>query len=213
MTVPTTTGTTPADSSTTRHQPRTTRSVTRELSLLAILIIGVLLLWPAKWGGVFGIVLVNGHSMEPTFHTGDVVISMKATSYQRGDIIAYEVSDSTIGKGGHVIHRIVGITRVHGEPVFTTRGDNNPSDDPWTVSSHDVFGRKIIAIPAIGKYMVSSHGSLLLGGVLAVAVIIAVWPSSSRHSKHARRGQSAHGANSAAMATSPSNTVDSSDQA
>ena len=45
MTVPTTTGTTPADSSTTRHQPRTTRSVTRELSLLAILIIGVLPLW------------------------------------------------------------------------------------------------------------------------------------------------------------------------
>ncbi len=39
---------------------------------------------PAKLGGAAGYVLVNGISMEPRFHTGDLVIVRQADRYQVG---------------------------------------------------------------------------------------------------------------------------------
>lgn len=122
--------------------------------------------------------------MEPTFHTGDIVISMKAPDYKVGDIVAYEVSDKTIGTGRHVIHRIIGITEKNGSPVYSTRGDNNPSDDPWTVTKHDVFGKQLVVIPKVGSFFLSSQGPTALGAVLAIVVVLAIWPSPSKHSKH-----------------------------
>ncbi len=189
MSAPSTDDQSASGASVSSHQSVKHHTRIRNAALLAVLIIGIILLWPAKWGGLFGIIVVDGHSMEPTFYTGDVVISMKSTDYHVGDIIAYQVSDSKIGKGGHVIHRVVKIAQVNGQSIYTTKGDNNPGTDPWSVTKSDIFGKKLLIIPKIGTYLDSSQGSILLGAILATVVVVAIWPSSSRHGKRSRHAQ------------------------
>ncbi len=71
--------------------------------------IGLAAIWlafaPANLGGQVSYVLVNGISMEPGFHTGDLAIMRLATNYQVGDIVAY--ADAQMN--ANVIHRIIGI--------------------------------------------------------------------------------------------------------
>lgn len=166
------------------HRLRHTKRTRIKSAILAVvLVLGVALLWPAQWGGLFGIVIVNGHSMEPTFYTGDVVISAKAPSYSVGDVIAYKVTDRQIGSGGHVIHRIVKITQENGQTTYVTRGDNNKTDDPWKVQRSGILGRQMLIIPKVGSYVMSSQGGLVVGIVLAVIVIAALWPSKSKHGR------------------------------
>jgi signal peptidase I len=61
-------------------------------------------------------VIVNGISMEPGFHKGDLVIILAADSYHVGDIVAYRHPDI-----GPIIHRIV----EQKDDRFVLRGDNN----------------------------------------------------------------------------------------
>lgn len=163
------------------------RITAKSMVLVVVLIIGTLLLWPAKWGGVTGIVIVEGHSMEPTFHTGDVIITLKSFDYHVGDIIAYEVSDNQIGQGGHVIHRIASVKSTADTVVYQTKGDNNPDPDPWTVSKNDIYGKKIIQIPNLVTVMRGTTASLIVGGILAILVIFFIWPNKKedkgRHSR------------------------------
>src|SRR5437868_9645307 len=43
---------------------------------------------PAQLGGPATFVVVQGVSMEPTYHTGDLVISHRQSSYAVGDVVA-----------------------------------------------------------------------------------------------------------------------------
>lgn len=89
------------------------------------------LLRPTALGGSTSYILVNGHSMEPTYHTGDLVIVQKHHSYGIGDKVAYRAM------GEFIIHRIVG---GDGTAGFTMRGDNNNFDDPFTPATQNIGG-------------------------------------------------------------------------
>lgn len=56
---------------------RVRAEVFAQTALAACLIV---LIWPASLGGAFGVVAVAGHSMEPTFELGDVVITGSSQS-------------------------------------------------------------------------------------------------------------------------------------
>ncbi len=73
----------------------------------------------------FTLVVVEGHSMEPLFQSGDLVLVQKVPPDQIhiGDIIVYR------GCGGHlIIHRVVDICK-GGSYCFLTWGDNNRIPD------------------------------------------------------------------------------------
>ena len=86
-----------------------------------ILIAGLLIVWiafaPVRIGGQASYVMVNGMSMEPGYHTGDLVIVRKAQTYQVGDVVTYRDAEM----GAYVIHRIIGIE----QGQFILKGDNN----------------------------------------------------------------------------------------
>lgn len=89
------------------------------------------------------IVVTRGDSMQPTIHTGDLVLAWPASSYNVGDVVAYRSSmlDTT------VLHRIVR----HDEGGWTFQGDNNSWLDPEQPSDEQLLGRQILHVPNAGS--------------------------------------------------------------
>lgn len=160
-----------------QQQPKTLGGARRVFGWLLLVVI-VVALWPATWGGLTGITIVNGKSMEPVYETNDVVLTLRQSSYGMGDVVSYEVPAGQDGAGGRVIHRIIAVDDSGEKPVFTTQGDNNPSVDPWEFSTSDVVGKATLRVPRIGAAFSGSSG-LLLGAVAGFAVLVVLWPSRS----------------------------------
>jgi signal peptidase I len=113
------------------------------------LVVLVCLLWmqylrPQSLGGNAGYVLVSGQSMEPRYHTGDMVLVEKQASYHPGQVIAYRVPKGDPMAGAQVIHRIIGGDAKHG---FIVRGDNRTAPDVWRPRARDIVGAKALRIP------------------------------------------------------------------
>jgi signal peptidase len=73
-----------------------------------------------------GFAVVEGSSMEPLFHTGDLVVLVKSPPEEIsvGDIVVYRSG------GKFVIHRVVyKYVGPGGETCFVTKGDNNVLPD------------------------------------------------------------------------------------
>ncbi len=103
--------------------------------------------------------IINGISMEPGYHRGDLVITRTAESYHVGDIVTYRQPDI-----GPVIHRIV----EQKDDQFVLQGDNNSWLDSYHPTESEIIGKAFIHIPSMGKlfeWMRSPMG-------LAVMVIV-----------------------------------------
>ncbi|MCK4478676.1 signal peptidase I [Candidatus Bathyarchaeota archaeon] len=102
---------------------------------------------------------VAGMSMDPTLLVGDIVRvesiadpSQIVANNETGDIIAfYKPSDPNV----IVVHRAVDkfFNTTTGEWYFKTKGDNNPSPDPWLVPHTSLIGKVVTCIPYIGNLM------------------------------------------------------------
>lgn len=134
-----------------------------------ILFVGLVVIWiafaPVKIGGQTSYVMVNGISMEPNYHTGDLVIVRKAQRYQVGDVVTYR--DAKMG--AYVIHRIIEIK----QGQFIIKGDNNSWVDAYQPTHDEIVGKQWIYAPKAGIAMLwirkpinLSLTVFLLGGVL-----------------------------------------------
>lgn len=136
-----------------------------------IMVITLIAMWlvfaPTRIGGRAAYVIINGNSMEPGFHRGDLAIVQIASTYQVGDIVTY--SDSKMG--AYVIHRIIDTEQNY----FILKGDNNSWIDAYHPTREEIVGKLWIYIPKLGKTMewlrVPANMALtigLLGGVLMI---------------------------------------------
>lgn len=75
---------------------------------------------------------VRGHSMEPTLHDGDTVITFRNIEPAIGRV-------AVLGKrgGGLMVHRIIDVTE---DGRVLTQGDANMVDDGWNGSANPVEG-------------------------------------------------------------------------
>ena len=144
------------------------------IALTAALVFAwVVLLRPVSLGGPADYVIVSGHSMEPTFRTGDVVVALKERSYERGDVVVYRVPAGEPAAGDRVIHRIVGGSAAKG---FVMKGDNKDGIDPWRPTPKDVIGKERLAIPQAGQgllFLRTPLGVALLAGLTTLLVALA----------------------------------------
>ncbi len=122
--------------------------------------------------------------MEPTYHTGDLVIVESASGYSVGDIVAYRVPAGEIGEGHVVVHRIVG-----GDPTagFAVRGDNNGAPDPWTPRIGDIEGKAWLLVPGLGSLIAFVHQPVIAGGLAASIVVAMVIAGSFGSTRRPRR--------------------------
>src|SRR5690348_11633009 len=87
---------------------------------------------PTQMGGPAIYVIVDGNSMKPDFHLGDLVILRDTPPYQVGDIATYRNAEM----GGFVIHRIIAVEAEH----FIFKGDNNAWIDAYTPTRAELIG-------------------------------------------------------------------------
>ncbi len=147
--------------------------VLRAVAGWVLLAVGAVLLWPAPLGGVVGLTVVSGHSMERTYHSGDLVITARQPSYAAGDIVSYVVPAGEFGGGGRVIHRIVGLSAGH----YTTQGDNNAATDPWSFEDGDVTGRAVAVLPGVGRLWSPQVFPFVIALAVGGIVTLLLWPS------------------------------------
>ncbi|QIK68133.1 signal peptidase I [Nocardioides sp. HDW12B] len=132
------------------------------------------LLWltlPPQYGGHVGTTVVSGHSMEPTYWTGDLVLTWRGASVEPGDVVVYRVPEGEPGEGLHVVHRVQAVDR---DGRFTMLGDNNDEADLWTPTTDDVVGEVFAAVPQGGRWMTILLSPLALALLCGVLVTLAV---------------------------------------
>ncbi len=172
----------------TRSAWRRRRRRRRNVAIVTILIGAVALLWPIGHGGHFGVVIVDGHSMEPTLHANDLVLLVRHDSYRVGDLVAFQVSTGT-GRGLVVIHRIA----ARDPDTFTTRGDNNSWNDPWHPRVADVLGLAITDTGVLRMLLATADPSVAVSGLVGFCVAWATFSSFDRSDATRRSTHSSGG--------------------
>jgi signal peptidase len=146
-----------------------TWSVGSIVLLIAACAFWAMFLRPQSLGGSAGYVLVSGHSMNPLYHTGDMILVRRHSSYKIGDIIAYKVPKGDAMAGAQVIHRIVGGNATHG---FVVQGDNRTAPDVWRPKNGDIVGSAALQIPQAVVVLQYLRSPVLLGLLAASFVFV-----------------------------------------
>jgi len=148
------------------------------LPVVAMLAVAAYIAGAVLWHANPPIVPVAGISMKPTLQPGDLVMvkGIETADLRKGDVIALRVPKSQQTRYGApptIVHRIVKIEKEGGERLFTTKGDNNPTPDAFTVRPNDVIGKMVARGPGLGYpflFFRSRQGKIFLLSVLAVFV-------------------------------------------
>jgi signal peptidase I len=141
-------------------------------TFLSFFLVGILwwTLAPTQLGGRLTYVIVDGNSMEPRFHRGDLIIVYRAETYQVGDAVTYQNAEL----GRFVFHRITGLELDR----FILQGDNNSWLDSYHPSREEIIGKLWIHIPRLGTVVewirIPIHMAILVGlfGVVLMTGII-----------------------------------------
>ena len=125
--------------------------------------------------------VITGASMTGTYDRGTLLFSrtVPVCKLRVGDVIAYQPPAKAGVGAGLVTHRIVSIGHDRqGREVFRTRGDANPSRDPWRFTlPGPEQARASFAIPYVGYAFAAldiPQVRMLLIGVPALLVAIAL---------------------------------------
>jgi signal peptidase len=141
--------------------------------LQIVLTLAVIVFWffelrPVSLGGDASYAIVSGTSMNPVYHTGDVVVVHKHASYKVHDIVAYRVPKPSPQAGLEVIHRLVG---GNGKTGWIVQGDNRTAPDQWHPKNSDIVGSAWVHLPSAGVVVRWAHSPLAIAAVLALLAV------------------------------------------
>lgn len=148
--------------------------------ILIALIAGFATIGVAVLSGNWQIRPILSGSMRPGFSIGGVAVTQTIPTGQLkvGDVAVFHppfLNNVTY------IHRIISIKKVDGQFIIHTKGDDNPSPDPWVlkITSNKSYVTRF-TLPLIGYLAVwthSTHGKkilLLIAGVLAIIFAMSI---------------------------------------
>ena len=138
---------------------------------------------PVPLGGNAAYVIVNGISMEPGFHLGDLVIVRSSSHYDIGDAVVYKNQ----GMGGrNVFHRIIETNLDR----YVLKGDNNSWVDTYQPTQKEVIGKLWIHIPRGGwllEKVRTPTGMAILAGALGLFLVTGSSPERRKGKKQMNR--------------------------
>lgn len=117
--------------------------VTAALSLAVLLIVQSVYM-------PFHVVLSN--SMSPQISKGDAVLikEVEPQTIKAGQVIVFRDPGK---KDDFIVHRVVGVETSGAATLFTTKGDNNPVQDDWKISTGEVIGSVAVNVPHFGSLL------------------------------------------------------------
>ena len=139
------------------------------LALWIVVAFNAWFLWPASLGGSTTFVLVNGHSMEPNYQPGDLLIARKGVP-SVGDVVVYRPPGYGDAK---VVHQIIDGDGVRG---WVMKGINNEFVDPWEPTNDMVVGIVQVHFPSLGGVGVVLLSPLVWAAILVIALGLLLWP-------------------------------------
>jgi len=127
----------------------------------------------------FPLAIVQGNSMYPTLHNGDLVLFGRAPQgmIKNGTINVFVQGDTGVSSLDSiirpvVIHRIVGyVVQADGTVYYRTKGDNNQFVDPSLTEANHVLGVPIEVVPSVGVIVLffeSSQGLVTVIGSVSM---------------------------------------------
>jgi signal peptidase I len=155
------------------HAGRRARDAAIAVGIAAIAVVGSLAGLELSLGTTHPILAIATGSMVPVFHRGTLVVidHVPAAQIGVGTIVAY----TSTCLPSPVVHRVVAISNGSGGPVYTTKGDANPSNDPCPVPYAAVLGKVVLVVPYLGFFILSPELTVGVAG-LAVLAGILFWP-------------------------------------
>ncbi len=151
--------------------------------MLMLMAAAWLTMGPIQFGGQAAYVIVNGISMEPGMHRGDLAIMRASADYQVGDVVAYRHPQI-----GPVIHRIIAVDGDH----LVFKGDNNAWTNSYRPTAAECIGKLWLFVPSAGgalSLLRAPRNMALLGAVLGVMVMTTVTGGQDRRPwRQPRRG-------------------------
>ena len=150
-------------------------------SALGLIVLGLVWFYtaPVGLGGSTTYVVTHGVSMEPRFHTGDLAIVRSQSSYHVGEVVAYQSKML----GTVVLHRIIG--KVGDRFLF--KGDNNHFIDFEHPRANQLVGALRLHIAGAGADFQSIRSPLLVGILIAVAILLLTGGVFTRRRRRRRR--------------------------
>lgn len=152
------------------------RSLVRHALDIAVVAMVALLawfLWPSFLGGTNRVVAVHGHSMEPTFHAGDLVVLNTHAQPAVGRIFVFQIPADEPGGGRLVVHRIIG---QRDDGSYITQGDNTQNPDSFRVTDRELVGSPRFVVPH-GAKLISIFGTPIgLATATGLLSAIVMWP-------------------------------------
>lgn len=158
-----------------------------------------IVLAPVNFGGQATYVIINGNSMEPGLHKGDLVILRQSDTFEIGDVVTYHNPDV-----GIVIHRIV--DRQGANYIF--KGDNNEWVDSYQPTRSDLIGKYWLFVPRLGSVLVQLRAPwamALFVAAIGLALITPVSATQGRKKGQRRRSAPAQKAKTVTPPQSQSN--------
>jgi signal peptidase I len=116
-------------------------------------------------------------SMEPVFHRGELILTKRVNTkdIQIGDIIVVAIPNTIQEKYQYpssMVHRVTEISEsTSGQSYFKTRGDNNPSEDPFKTNGKNVQGKVYWHTSKLGYPILFLHS---IQGKISIVVIISL---------------------------------------
>jgi signal peptidase I len=141
------------------------------IGLLAGSIVALVMAYAGLMVAGYKPVAVYSGSMKPAIGVGALAVDrpIDAKEVRVGDVITF--SDPYV-KGRLVTHRVVGIIHTPRGQVFRTKGDANPSRDPWTIQLTGQVGRVAFDVPFVGYALVYAHTREVRGGLIFFAAAL-----------------------------------------
>jgi signal peptidase len=150
-----------------------------------IIVIGLFLiitLFPVK--GNYQVKVVLSGSMEPTIHTGSVVIIKPKSQYKIGDIVIFGKDTKTEIP---TTHRIVSSRATEGVMLFTTKGDANEDADTKEIRQSDIHGKVLFSVPFMGYVISFVRKPLGMIVVILIPALVVVYDEVRKITKEVKK--------------------------
>ncbi len=133
--------------------------------------------------GYKSFVIMSG-SMEPTIKKGDAILvkEVPENEIRIHDIISFTTQNKT-----NVTHRIIGIAEENGKRKYTTKGDNNNTEDKERITYEQMDGKYQFKMSRFGVVINILKSKFTLMILVLIIILIACYKSRIKKRKEKRK--------------------------